>query len=130
MPNQNIIGTTNCVRCKTLVNLKRDKRNKAYYFCTGEISENECGKRDWEGPQLSSRIISVAAKHGGQPHFTKYELVNGEPVVEIEQKIEQETEIDQEDEPEAEPEAREPETAPTRDIARDSATSRDEWPYV
>ena len=125
MANQNIIGTTNCVRCKTLVNLKRDKRNKAYYFCTGEISENECGKRDWEGAQLSSRIIAVAAKHGGQPHFIKYELVNGEPVVEIEQKVEQEIEVDQE------PEVREPETASTRrDLARDSDTRSDEWPYV
>lgn len=123
MANQDILGTCECECCGVVVNLKRNKAGKAYYFCHGEVEEDFCLKDGGKWPKdVSKRIISVAAKHGGRPHFTKMKMIKGEPVVEIKQEKEIEPE-----------EATEPEETETRAITGNSGSDNgtsDEWPYV
>ncbi len=126
MANQDIIGTTNCSCCGARVNLKRNKNGKAYYFCHGELELRMCkNPQGGMNADLSRRIISISAKNGGKPHFTKIKMTaENEPIVEIEEKIEeQKEEIKNE-------ENSKPEPQPATRNAVGNSQSKSEWPYV
>lgn len=138
MANQDIIGTTNCACCGALVNLKRNKNGKAYYFCHGELETRMCkNPQGGMNADLSRRIISIAAKHGEKPHFTKIGMTaDNEPIVEIEQEEKEAEENGKNNNPDdkATDEKNDIDRGRGADGRNDTelgkSSSKSEWPYV